>query len=109
MNEEVLSKLAIQLYIDIAYRVPRKKIVFTGTSFYLWDNATSKITIGCDELLELETAGFISKYSTGGYFVTGLGFDSVDRFVQKLTRTNTHGKTESYYDLGEPYAGGTDC
>lgn len=109
MTDITLSKTATSLYIDIAYRVPRKKIVFTGTSYYLWDNGTGKIGIQNSDLAELESTGFISKYQTGGYFVTGIGLDSVDKFIQKLARTNTHGKIENYYDLGEPYEGGADC
>jgi hypothetical protein len=103
-----LTPEAIRLYVDIAYRIPRKQILLCGSDYKLWNGSTEKITVSNSYILELETSGFLSKYPTNGYYVTSLGYDSVDQYIQKKSRTNSHNKTEYYYDLGEPYESGAD-
>lgn len=103
-----LTPEAIRLYVDIAYRIPRKQILLSGSNYVLWNGNTEKKSLSKSHITELEDAGFISKYPTNGYFVTSHGYDSIDKFIQKKSRTNSHNKTEYYYDLGELYESGAD-
>lgn len=105
----LISSEAKQILIDSSVRYPRSQIVLGTTGFYLWNPVTRiKTQIEDSIITELQNVGVLDNYQTGGIYINSFGMDAVDLFLEKRTKTNHHGKTESYYEYGARY-GTTDC
>lgn len=107
----MLSESAQSVLVDIAHRVPKRKLFVSYTpvvhkicDYYLWDDVRQIRVLVLPEVIdELLAHEYIRIMPTKGVMLTQKGIDSVDNYLIRTVTKNSHNRDIEIVTSPPPY------